>query len=115
MQLKANDKIRHICINGRLGDENEINYLIYALDKAFDLRGFLCALGAQFRQNAILYSDNGVAFERIYMSAICRNEMLCVADLWCENGNFNRQNYERLRAHFGDTYKVSQYADIFAK
>lgn len=114
MQLKANDKIRHICINGRLNDECEISYLIYALDNAFDLRGFLCALGTQFRQNAVLYSGNGVAFERVYMSGICRNEMLYEVDLWHSGGNFNKQNYERLRAHFGGTYKVSQYADIFA-
>lgn len=114
MLLKANDKIRHICVNGRLNDECEMSYLIYALDNAFDLRGFLCVLGAQFRQNAVLYSGNGLAFERVYMSGICRNEMLYEADLWHSSGNFNRQNYERLRAHFGGKYKVSQYADIFA-
>lgn len=114
MQLKANDKIRHICINGRLNDECEISYLIYALDNAFDLRGFLCALGVQFRQNAVLYSGDGLAFERVYMSGICRNEMLYEADLWHSSGNFDKQNYERLREHFGGTYKVSQYADIFA-
>ena len=89
MQLKANDKIRHICINGRLNDECEISYLIYALDNAFDLRGFLCALGTQFRQNAVLYSGDGLAFERVYMSGICRNEMLYEADLWHSSGNFN--------------------------
>ncbi len=114
MQLKANDKIRHICINGRLSDECEISYLIYALDNAFDLRGFLCALGVQFRQNAILYSGDGLAFERVYTSGICRNEMLYQANLWHSSGNFNKQNYEHLRNHFGGKYKVSQYADIFA-
>ena len=114
LQLKANDKIRHICINGRLNDECEISYLIYALDNAFDLRGFLCALGVQFRQNAVLYSGDGLAFERVYMSGICRNEMLYEADLWHSSGNFDKQNYERLRNHFDGTYKVSQYADIFA-
>ncbi len=113
MQLKANDKIHHICINGRFNDECEISYLIYALDNAFDLREFLCALGVQFRQNAILYSGDGVAFERVYTSGICRNEMLYEADLWLSSGNFNKQNYEHLRNHFGGTYKVSQYADIF--
>lgn len=114
MLLKANDKIRLICINGRLNDECEMSYLIYVLENAFDLRGFLCALGTKFRQNTILYSGNGVAFERVYMSGIHRNEMLYEADLWLSNGNFNRQNYERLREHFGGKYKVSQYADIFA-
>lgn len=114
--LKANDKIRYVLVNGRISDECEISYLIYALCNAMNLREFLCDLGARFAQKYVLYSANGADFERVYMSEILPNENLFCANVWDKNGNFSAKDYERLRAHFGDKsadYKVAQFADRF--
>ena len=114
--LKANDKIRYVLVNGRISDECEISYLIYALCNAMNLREFLCDLGARFAQKYVLYSANGADFERVYMSMILPNENLFCANVWGKNGNFSAKDYERLRAHFGDKsadYKVAQFADRF--
>ena len=116
--IKANNKIGYVLVNGRISDKSEISYLIYALSHQINLREFLCELGVRFAQQYILYSANGVDFERVYMSGIFRNEMLFSANLWDKNGNFSVKDYERLRAYFCDNdepYKVAQFADRFGQ
>lgn len=115
MLLKANEKLSHILVNGRLSKANHTSYLIYALDNALDLRELLYELGVKFSQKFTLYSDNGAEFERLYMSKINVNEMPFKANLWLENGNFCVKNYERFMGHFYGNFKVLQFSDGFAK